>query len=837
MTFRKQHSDFLSEQSGTDPMLQLAGQFVSLTNTNIFLTGRAGTGKTTFLRNLSKLTQKRYVVLAPTGVAAINAGGQTIHSFFQLPFGPVVPGTVLKRKEKDRKESFALQLRKSKIDIIRSLDLIVIDEISMVRADLLDAVDEVLQHYRKNNKPFGGLQMLMIGDLLQLPPVVKNEEWDLLRDHYENLFFYSSKALIRSNFVTITLETVFRQTDERFVALLNAVRSGQPDAKVLEELNKRYCPDTGPYETQGYITLTTHNRMADDINQNRLALIKQPVYKAKAVIRGDFPEHIYPTHETLELKTGAQVMFVKNDPGPEKRYYNGLIGTIVDIDEENNTADVACEGLEEPITVGPIEWQNTVYELDNETKDIIEKVNGTFAQLPLRLAWAVTIHKSQGLTFDKVIIDAAAAFAHGQVYVALSRCRTLEGLVFKSRIPMNAVKSHQGLTSWLDGQKATQPDEQQLSTHSTDFVKQLLTELFDFSLLRSKTDYLLRTARRNISSLQPGFADKISDCLNIAENQLEAIGKKFEPQLLALIGQAAGSGNRQALAQRLNQASEYFKQHLHNFDKTLPGKIETDDKALRKSLSELKKEIDEIVAVKNACLGQLGEGFQLEAFIKARALAGISTTEKTEESVLETSMDSNSPETLRLKQMLLQWRKEEASQQGIEPSRVVPMTAIFEMAANPPHTIKQLQTIKGIGKKKVAQYGQAIIALIDKCIERKAPEPAEKAPKKNSRELTLEIYENNPGVGLDMLASLRGLAVSTVADHLCFGIEQGKVDVAAFVDEAKRSLIEEYFESVDDDKLGSAREVLGFEVSFIELKMVRAALRHKGFWSHSTEIE
>lgn len=826
-------SDLLSK----DHLLHLAEQFVRSTNTNIFLTGRAGTGKTTFLRNLPKLTPKRHVVLAPTGVAAINAGGQTLHSFFQLPFGPMIPGTMFKKHGKERNEPFALKLRKNKIDILRSLDLIVIDEISMVRADMLDAIDEVLQHYRKNNKPFGGLQMLMIGDMLQLPPVVKNEEWDLLRDYYENLFFYSSKALIRSNFVTITLETVFRQTDERFVALLNAVRSGQPEAKALEELNKRYCPDTGPFESQGYITLTTHNRMADEINQSRLEAIHSPVFRSKAKIKGDFPEHNFPTHEILELKVGAQVMFVKNDPGPEKRYYNGLIGSITHIDKENNTIEVRAEGYDEPFTASPIEWQNTVYELDPESKEISEKVVGTFAQLPLRLAWAVTIHKSQGLTFDKVIIDAAAAFAHGQVYVALSRCRTLEGLVFKSRIPQNAVKSHQGLTSWLDGQKAIQPDEQQLSTHSTDFVKQLLTELFDFSLLRSKTENLLRTARRNNTSLQPGFADKVSDCLNIAENQLEAVGKKFEHQLLALIGQAAGSGDRQALVQRLTQASEYFKQHLHNFVKTLPGKVETDDKALRKSLSELKKEIDEIIAVKNACLDQLGEGFQLEAFIKARALAGISTTEKTKESAMETSIDSIRPETLRLKQMLLQWRKEEARQQGIEPSRVVPMTAIFEMAANPPLTIKQLQTIKGIGKKKVAQYGQAIIALIDKCIERKAPEAAENAPRKNSKELTLEIYKNYPGVSLDVLASLRGLAVSTVADHLCFGIEQGKIDVAAFVDEAKRSLIEEYFESVDDDKLGSAREVLGFEVSFIELKMVRAALRHKGFWSLSTEIE
>ena len=836
VTYLNQHSESVSEQPAIDPTLRLAAQFVSFTNTNIFLTGRAGTGKTTFLRNLGKLTPKRHVVLAPTGVAAINAGGQTIHSFFQLPFGPLVPGTVLMRKGNERKDSFVFQLRKSKIDIIRSLDLIVIDEISMVRADLLDAIDEVLQHYRKNSKPFGGMQVLMIGDLLQLPPIVKNEEWDILRNYYDNLFFFSSKALLNSNFITITLETVFRQTDDHFISLLNAVRSGQPDVKVLDELNSRYCPDTASFENQGFITLTTHNRIADDINHYRLANINSSVFKSKAIIRGDFPEHIYPTHELLELKTGAQVMFIKNDPGPGKLYYNGLIGRIVDINEENNTVDVSCEGLDETITVGQVEWQNTVYELNSETKDIVEKVIGTFSQLPLRLAWAVTIHKSQGLTFDKVIIDAAAAFAHGQVYVALSRCRRLEGLVFKTLIPPEAIKSHHSLLAWLDMQKAIQPNEEQLSFHSKAFVKQLLTEVFDFSALCTKTARLLQSAKRNSQSIQPGFADKISQGLSIAEIQLDAIGKKFEPQLHAIVEHEAGFTHSQKLITRLKQASAYFKQQLENYHSLLIT-AETDDKALRKNLSELKKEIDEIVAVKNACLIQLSEGFQLEAFIKARALALISKTEKIDEQLSEDIIDPGKPETQRLKTILLQWRKEEARQQGVEPSRVLPMSAIFELAGDPSLTIKQFQNIKGIGKKRTEQYGKIIIELIAKCLQKEAPEISDKAPKKTSRECTLEIYENNPNISLDELASKRGLAVSTVADHLSYGIEQGIVDVAVFVDEEKRNLIESYFESVDDDKLGSAREVLGEDVSYNELKLVRADMRRKGFWKHFPEME
>lgn len=824
----------MSEHIATDPLLQLAEQFVCRTNTNIFLTGRAGTGKTTFLRRLHQITHKRFVVLAPTGVAAINAGGQTLHSFFQLPFGPAVPGSVLKKRGNGQRETFALQLRKNKIELIRSLDLVVIDEISMVRADLLDAVDEVLRHYRRNNKPFGGLQMLMIGDLLQLPPIIKNEEWDLLREHYENLYFYSSKALAKSSFVTITLETIFRQTDDRFIALLNAVRSGKPSGESLHELNQRFRHDTKSYEDQGYITLTTHNRLADEINQSRLEAIKAPLFSLKALIKGDFPEQNYPTHEILKLKVGAQVMFVKNDPNPEKRYYNGLIGSIVDLDTENETVEVACEGYDEPITAGPIEWHNTVFELDPESKDITEKVVGTFAQVPLRLAWAVTIHKSQGLTFDKVIIDAAAAFAHGQVYVALSRCRSLEGLIFKSKIPQHAIKSHESITIWLDDQKEALPDEEQLSNHSRQFVKQLLTELFEFETLRAKTDYLLRIARRNATSLSSGFADKLLEANTIVDNQLENIGKNFLPQLFGLIENMESTEGKQALSARLKQASVYFSGHLDNIQKLLPVKAETDDKVLRKSVGELLSEIQGLIAAKQKCLKQVMEEFNLDAFLKVRALASIGEPESDESTAIDHRTDADNAGLQLLKQKLLQWRKEEARQQGIEPSRVIPLSTIFQISDDPPLTLRQLEKVKGIGKKRIALYGQTLIGIIDNCLERPTQTPEKPSKRKSGHELSLEIYNNNPSCSLQTIAGIRGIAVSTLETHLSHAVEQGLLSIDGLVDPRRILLIEEYFESVDDDKLGPAREVLGEEVSWAELKFVRAAMRHRGYWKNLT---
>ncbi|MDO4992125.1 MAG: AAA family ATPase, partial [Prevotellaceae bacterium] len=413
-----------------NPELELAWNIISNTDTHLFLTGKAGTGKTTFLRELRRKVPKRMIVVAPTGIAAINAEGVTIHSFFQLPFGPQIPGT---QYGNNKRYAF----RRQKLRLIRTVDLVVIDEISMVRADLLDAIDSVLRQYRDRNRPFGGVQMLMIGDMQQLAPVARDDEWAMLRSYYDTPYFFSSKALQQTDFVTVELQHVYRQSDPLFVGLLNKVRTNTADAETLQTLNQRFIAGFNPPKQEGYIRLVTHNAQADAINQRELEALSTPAYNYDATIWKEFPELSFPTDKTLTLKLGAQVMFIKNDSSQEKRYYNGMIGEVVDIDDEH--IQVRPAGQSGIIDVTPEEWQNMKYELDEKTKEIHETVVGTFTQYPLKTAWAITVHKSQGLTFEHAIIDVQHSFAHGQTYVALSRCKSLEGMVLAAPIPQYAI--------------------------------------------------------------------------------------------------------------------------------------------------------------------------------------------------------------------------------------------------------------------------------------------------------------------------------------------------------------------------------------------------------------
>ena len=406
--------------------LQLARELVHATGSHVFLTGKAGTGKTTFLHSLHQESDKRMVVTAPTGVAAINAGGVTLHSFFQLPFGPFVPGSNVYGSDSQRQFRFS----KEKKQIIQSLDLLVIDEISMVRADLLDAVDAALRRHRRSSEPFGGVQLLMIGDLHQLPPVVKREEWALLQEHYESAYFFSSLALQKTSFIPLELKRIYRQSDPAFIELLNRVRDNSLDNAALDSLNQRHIPDFAPDREEGFITLTTHNRHAEAINQARMKKLHSREHCFEAKVSGDFPEHLSPVPASLVLKKGAQVMFVRNDTSPEKRFYNGMIGRVRSISEKG--VSVVCPEDRQEIRVESMTWENIAYQLDEETRDLERKVVGTFEQVPLKPAWAITIHKSQGLTFEKAVIEAGDAFAHGQVYVALSRCASLDGVVLSS---------------------------------------------------------------------------------------------------------------------------------------------------------------------------------------------------------------------------------------------------------------------------------------------------------------------------------------------------------------------------------------------------------------------
>lgn len=438
------------------------------TSRSIFLTGKAGTGKTTFLNDFVEKTRKKYIVVAPTGIAAINAGGVTIHSMFALPLRPFLPTIErvdghLGNNISDLMKHF--KYRKDKLKLLREVEIIIIDEVSMLRADVLDMMDFSLRHIRRNQQKFGGVQMLFIGDLYQLPPVVRDEQ--VLSKYYDSPFFFSSKALQEMNVITIELTKVFRQKDEHFLDILNAIRDGNHRNINFDLLNSRYDPKFEPNE-EPYVYLTSHNKMADEINQRKLKDLKTKSYIYQATITGEFKENQYPNEVNLELKVGSQVMFIRNDASSERKYFNGKLAEVIRLDEEN--IYVLIDGSDEEYKLKKEIWEQKVYSLDSE-KNIQEEVLGSFEQFPIRLAWAVTIHKSQGLTFDRVIIDAGKSFASGQVYVALSRCRTLEGIVLKSKITPDVIFNDQRVSGFQD------------STNANDKIEQILsTEKFDYSI-------------------------------------------------------------------------------------------------------------------------------------------------------------------------------------------------------------------------------------------------------------------------------------------------------------------------------------------------------------------
>ena len=477
--------------------LKTAWEFVEMTGRSVFLTGKAGTGKTTFLREVVENSSKRVVVVAPTGIAAINAGGVTIHSFFQLPLHPFIPGSKIESK-------FAFS--KEKRSIIKTIDILVIDEISMVRSDLLDAVDSVLRRFRDRTKPFGGVQLLMIGDLQQLTPVVTDEEADLLRQYYPTPYFFGSRALAKIDYVTIELKEVYRQQDEDFIRILNDVRKGFPSMETINTLNSRYIPDFHSDQDEGYIRLVTHNNMANSYNEQQLEQIDEPLHCFDAQISGTFPEYSYPTDVRLELKTGAQVMFVKNDPSAEKRYYNGKIGHVAEILDD--VILVQCPGEEEAVAVEQLEWENSRYIINEHTQEMETEVQGVFRQYPLRLAWAITIHKSQGLTFDKAVIDAASSFASGQVYVALSRCRTLDGMVLASPLRQNSVMTDIRVEDYIVNQeRAALESVSRLDSIKKEYFSQLLGDMFDFRnlacLQKRMLDVCLHKFKNKSTALEP----------------------------------------------------------------------------------------------------------------------------------------------------------------------------------------------------------------------------------------------------------------------------------------------------------------------------------------------
>lgn len=808
--------------------LELADAFVQSTGTNLFLTGKAGTGKTTFLKNIKQTCPKRLIVTAPTGVAAINAGGVTLHSFFQLPFGPYVPGS------EGYNQSSRHRFSREKQNIIKSLDLLIIDEISMVRADMLDAVDAVLRRYRRNEAPFGGVQLLAIGDLQQLAPVVKESDRTILDQYYESPYFFSSNSLRSTAFITIELKKIYRQSDDHFIDLLNKVRDNNLDPAAQEELNKRYQPDFQTADANDYITLCTHNRQADRINEVRLETLPGKASSFTAEIEGDFPEHSFPTAASLDLKKDAQVMFIRNDPTPEKRFYNGKIGRIVAMDNDEIT--VQCPGDMEPIIIKPSVWENIEYTLDVEEGEVREKKKGSFSQHPLRLAWAITIHKSQGLTFERAIIDAQAAFTHGQVYVALSRCRTLEGVVLSSPLGAKNIQTDAAVLHFVRQAREEQPTQKQLEVEKNRYQQRLLLECFNFRPLRSVLHrFVSMVGKFRTSIVVKGAEDVLGMCQPIWD-EICTVGDNFQRQLEGFFQEGCLPEQDPVILERLNKASGYFDEKLVTLLVTpfQQVSIETDSKEIQKSVTKILKQLDSIGAEKLAAVQSCRDGFSPQQYLRSISTAAVKAPprKKQKDASLYLENDVAHPE---LFEKLKQWRTQKAAEEGLAAYQVLHQKTLVQIAVHLPIIITDLKAIKGIGNKLAERYGEELVTLISdyrkehgisEVVLPAKPEPIKTEKRSGTtRDQTLALFEQ--GLTIKEIAEKRSLTRSTIEGHLAFWVGEGKIAVNRLVAEDKCEQIEKALQLEGGRTFREVKEALGNDVSYGEIKIVQAFLKSK----------
>ena len=814
-----------------NPELQLADEFLKYTRCNIFLTGKAGTGKTTFLKNFKKDNPKRIVVTAPTGVAAINAGGVTLHSFFQMPFGPFVPGSEAHSQSSQRR------FNREKINIIKSLDLLVIDEISMVRADLLDGVDAVLRRYRRSNLPFGDVQLLMIGDLHQLSPVVKDMEWRILKQYYDSPYFFSSNALRRTEQFSIELKHIYRQSDSQFIDLLNGVRDNNLDISGFEKLNKRCNPEFSPDDKEGYITLCTHNRKADGINISKLHTVNSKKHTFDAVVEGDFPEHTFPTPASLDLKIEAQVMFVRNDQSPEKRYFNGKIGKITRI--TSSQIWVKCPEEHEQIVVEPAIWENVEYTLNQESGEINENKIGSFEQYPLKLAWAITIHKSQGLTFDRAIIDAQAAFAHGQVYVALSRCRTLEGLVLSSSLSPRAMKTDPAVLRFTETSQQNPPSPERLETAKIEYQQLLLLECFDFQRFR----YLLGRLVHVVSS-NPGLVQVtgVTDLAGLQKDimvEIHTIGENFKRQLQGMFKNFILPTEDPEITERIVKGATYFQDKMESFflQPIQKLQIDTDNKEIRKKAGDALKLVKEEGSVKMAAVKSCLNGFSPTEYLRSISSAEIESRKKKPKNsaVTYSESDIDHPE---LFQTLREWRTRKSKEENIAPFQVMHQKTLIQIIVNLPDSLTALDQIKGIGKKLSGRYGDELISMVSSYRKKHGIEevvlPAAKEPvpdqdkekqsvAKNTKEITLELFEK--GLTIPEIAKERSLVNSTIESHLAFFVSEGQVKIETLLPRDKIERIEQAILR-KKSSFSEVKNELGADCSYGEIRLVQSHINY-----------
>jgi hypothetical protein len=709
----------------------------------------------------------------------------------------------------------------------------------MVRADLLDAVDDVLRRYRDDSRAFGGVQLLMIGDLHQLPPVVKPEEWELLRPHYETAYFFGSRALQSTDMVAIELKQIFRQSDHRFIALLEKVRNNQLDAGVLETLNSRYVHGFQPDVEHSYITLTSHNASSYDLNSQRLESLPERLRTFKARIVGDFPETAYPTEETLEFKKGAQVMFVRNDLSPEKRYFNGKIGKITSF--AGDEILVRCKGEREDIAVAPVEWQNIKYSIDEGTKEIKQDVLGTFTQHPLKLAWAITIHKSQGLTFDRVIIDARSAFAHGQVYVALSRCRSFEGIVLSSRINLSSVKTDLVVKAYSERTARNAPSEAHLRQSKREYQETLVRELFDFGAINNHLQGLVRLFREHSSAVSAEGLSQFNTLVAKTDAEVLSIAQKFAPQLQTYFSQPELPEENESLRERLRKAGGYFSSKLNSGFVAEVRRIHliTDDKAVLKRARQHLQNLGKEVLIKHACFALCQTGFSASGYVRAKTNAELDFREDEDKDVRSTEAevprDTPHPDLYR---RLLEWRNATADELDIGVHEVLSIRSLQELVRFLPMDRASLKQIPGIGKRKLKRFGADLIGIVgkysaEKSIAAKPPEPPkanaqrkrDSAQPQGTKRVSLDLYKS--GKTVVEIAAERNLAVGTIEAHLAYFIARRELDISDFLTKEEVDEIAGFFKERNMESLAEAKAHFGERFLFGQLRMVLEHLKAK----------
>lgn len=739
-------------------------QFINQTNRSVFLTGKAGTGKTTLLKEIIRTTHKNTVVVAPTGIAALNAGGVTIHSMFQLPFGGFLPDNSSPQfTESSKFESRSTLRRHFKMSglkkaVIRNMELLIIDEVSMLRADLLDAMDFMMQSVRKNNRPFGGIQVLFIGDLLQLPPVVRDEEWRTLRNYYKGKFFFHAHVIERNPPLYIELTTIFRQTDDTFISFLNNLRNNKITKEDIQILNQFVKPDFDLKSNKGYIILTTHNAKADSINTQSLSDLEGIARTYKAEITGDFPEKIYPLEQELELKIGAQIMFIKNDLSQEKKFFNGKMGIVKSLSEREILVHFPEEN--KTIEVEKYEWENIRYTVNENTKEIEEEVLGTFVHYPIKLAWAITVHKSQGLTFDKAALDVSQVFLPGQAYVALSRLRSLNGLILLSQLQMNGISNDQDVMDYSLNKASEEILQTTLQQDTKSFIYHYLSNSFDWADLAqewrnhqfSYNDSLIVSAKSKHAIWAKKQTEEIEKLIDPSRKFMSQLNKLF-----------AENTDFQFINERVQAAFIYFLWPMDKLVYEILWKLEEVQR-----LKKAKAYYEELLVL---------EELQIKAVLRLMKAKLLIETVAKGETISKEKLSSDEMRNYR---------------------------------ANKLETIKQ-------------EFKKINITLVEdeEDIERYAKKKKTKEPKKSTVQETYELWLQKHSIR--EIAAIRKLTTQTIGSHIAKLIENQTIKISDVLPQDKIKALALVFKDFKEESLSGLKEQYGDQFTWDELKMFQAA--------------